>query len=83
MPQLAATLFMEHGEPASIAAATVADAKVVVAAVVAAAVAPQLLLLLLLQPFVCLRDVFASKKETQPETKLELHLHVEPDAVAL
>lgn len=82
MPQLAATLFMEHGEPASIAAAIVADAKVVVAAVVAAAVAPQLLMLLL-QPFVCLRDVFASKKETQPETKLELHLHVEPDAVAL
>lgn len=67
---------MEHGEPASIAAAIVADAKVVVAAVVAAAVAPQLLLLVL-QPFV------ASKKETQPETKLELHLHVEPDAVAL
>lgn len=39
MPQLAATLFMEHGEPASIAAATVAAAKVVVAAVVAVAVA--------------------------------------------
>lgn len=74
---------MEHGEPASIAAvaADVAAAVgIAIAAVVAAAVAPQLLPL---QPFVCLRDVLASKKETQPETKLELLLHVEPNANAL
>lgn len=46
MPQLAATLFMEHSEPASIAAVAVdvaAAVGIAIAAVVAAAVAPQLL----------------------------------------